>query len=255
MSRVLGDQLDLADVHHLGDHLQVVRVGGAPQHLQPLLAEPLEAVRRAARLERAAAQDLRAGALDGRGGGHHLLVGLRRARAGHDDHLVAADPHVVDRDDGVLGLEGAAGALVRLGDAQHLVHAVEDARSAPGSTLCAPTTPSTVRVAPDERCTSMPSSMSRAMTASICASVARSFITTTMTSFSAPVRSAPVALTGPAAGSCAGRLRTLRLALGAPRFVDDALEDPHHRFRRQRARQLGRRLPARCASTCASRSG
>ena len=126
MSRVLADQLDLADVHHLGDQLQVVRVGGAAQHLQALLAEALEAVGRAARLEGAAAQDLRAGALHRRGAGHHLLVGLGRARTGHDDHFVAAYPHVVDRDDRVLGLEGPAGALVGLGDAQHLVHAVED---------------------------------------------------------------------------------------------------------------------------------
>ena len=37
-----------------------------------------------------------------------------------------------------------------------------------------------VRVAPDDRCTSIPSSMSRAITASICPSLARSFITTTM---------------------------------------------------------------------------
>ena len=38
-------------------------IGGVAQQLQPFLAEPLEAVRRAARLERAAAEDLRAGAL------------------------------------------------------------------------------------------------------------------------------------------------------------------------------------------------
>src|SRR5205823_5223925 len=90
------------------------------------LAEPLERVRRAARLERAAAQDLRARALDRRGARVDLLLGLRGAWTGHDDHLVPAYPHIVDRDDGVLRLEGAAGALVRLADAQHLVHAVED---------------------------------------------------------------------------------------------------------------------------------
>src|SRR6266850_1189196 len=124
---VLRDQLDLADVHHLGDDLEVVRIGRAAQHAQPLLAETLEGVRRAARLERAAAQDLRPRPLDGRGNGVHLLIRLRRAGAGHDDHLVAPYSHVVDVDKGVLGLEGAARALVRLRDAEHLVDAVEDA--------------------------------------------------------------------------------------------------------------------------------
>src|SRR5688572_148574 len=41
---VVGDQLDLAAVHHLRDQLQVVGVGRAPQHLQSRLAQPLEAV-------------------------------------------------------------------------------------------------------------------------------------------------------------------------------------------------------------------
>ena len=55
----------------------------------------------------------------------HLLFGLGRARSGHHDDLVAADAHVADGEDGVFGLEGAAGELVRLGDAQHFVHAVQ----------------------------------------------------------------------------------------------------------------------------------
>src|SRR4051812_26958105 len=97
------------------------------------------------------------------------------------------------------------------------------------STLCAPTTPSTVRVAPDDRWTSIPNSMRRAMTESICASEARSFMTTTMTLLSD------------------SRIRHVsaiaRHPLGASRFIDDALEDPHDRFGRQRARQRRRRRP------------
>ena len=50
-----------------------------------------------------------------------------------------------------------------------------------GSTLCAPTTPRTDRFTPVERCTSMPCSTRLATTFSICASVARSSMTTTMT--------------------------------------------------------------------------
>ena len=55
-----------------------------------------------------------------------LLLRFRRARTGHDDHLVTADPDIVYCDDRVLRFEGAARAFVRLGDAQHLVNAVED---------------------------------------------------------------------------------------------------------------------------------
>ena len=127
MSEYLADQLDLADVHDLGDELQVVRIGCAPEHLKPLLAQALEAVRRAARLEGASAQNLGAGALDGRRACHDLLFGFRRARPGHDDHLVTAYPHVVEDDHGVFRLVGAARALVGLADPQHFVHAVEDA--------------------------------------------------------------------------------------------------------------------------------
>ena len=95
------------------------------QQPQPFFAEALEAVRRAARLEGAAAEDLRAGPPHRRRGGADLLLALRRARAGHDDHFVAADPDVADGDDRAVRLERAAGQLVRLGDPQHFVDAVE----------------------------------------------------------------------------------------------------------------------------------
>src|SRR5258705_47762 len=83
-----------------------------------------------------------------------------------------------------------------------------------GSILCAPTTPRTVRVTPDDRWTSMPSSIRRAMTASICASEARSFMTTTM----------PLLSNG-RTEVFAGRAR---FASGPPRFIDDAFKDPDH---------------------------
>src|SRR5688572_16063090 len=104
------------------------------------------------------------------------------------------------------------------------------------STLCAPTTPSTVRVAPEDRCTSMPSSISLAMTESICASVARSFMTTTMAVLRGTPQGAPyVALPQFIP------LRA-RLALGATRFIDDAFENPDDRFGGERTSQLRRRL-------------
>ena len=59
---VLGDQLDVARVHDLGDDGQARGLARASaSSLQPLLPEPLERVRGGARLERAAAQDRRAG--------------------------------------------------------------------------------------------------------------------------------------------------------------------------------------------------
>ena len=77
-------------------------VGRRAQHPQALFAEPLKAVRRAARLERPAAENLRAGLLDRGGRREHLLLGLRRAGPGHHDDLVSANPHIVDHDDRAL---------------------------------------------------------------------------------------------------------------------------------------------------------
>src|SRR5262245_61560231 len=122
---VLVDHLDLTEIHHLGDQLHALGGGRVAEQAQPLLAEPLEAVRRAPRLERATAEALGAGAPHRRGGRAHLLLVLGRARAGHDDHLVAADADVADGDHGVVRLEGPARQLVRRRDAQHLVDTLE----------------------------------------------------------------------------------------------------------------------------------
>jgi hypothetical protein len=186
MSAVAADQLDLADVHHLGDELQVVRVGRAPQHLQPLLAEPLEAVGRAARLERAAAQDLGTGALDRRRRGRVTCSSVSAEQG--PAITITSSPPIRTSSTVTTVSSGRNVRLARLyGSVIRSTSCTRrGGRSAPDRLCVRPTTPSTVRVAPDERCTSMPSSMRRAMTAStasICASVARSFITTTMTRY------------------------------------------------------------------------
>src|SRR5688572_15161698 len=110
------------------------------------------------------------------------------------------------------------------------------------STLPAPTTPRTVRVAPDDRCTSIPHSINRAMTMSTCASVARSSITTIMTSSPLPVLRAFCIRS-----FTEGRSRAVAAhaggPLGPPRFVDDTLENPDDRLGRQGACQLAGRLP------------
>ena len=125
MSEYSDHHLQLADVHDLGHELQVVAVGSAAEHAQPLLAQPLEAVRRTSRLEGAAAQHLGAGPLHRRGRGLDLLFVLRRAGTRHDDHFVTANPHVADGDHAVLRLERPAGELVRLGDADDLLDSFE----------------------------------------------------------------------------------------------------------------------------------
>src|SRR4030095_10233934 len=96
-----------------------------------------------------------------------------------------------------------------------------------GSILWAPTTPSTVRVTPDDRWTSIPSSIRRWMTESICASVARSFITTTMTLLSD--RRTEVFTGG------------TRFAFGSPCLVNDAFEDADDGVGGQRSGELLRR--------------
>src|SRR5262249_23763779 len=57
--------------------------------------------------------------------GLHLLTTFDHARAGHHDHLLAADRHVSDLDLCPLGFEGARGQFIRRADAYHLVDAFE----------------------------------------------------------------------------------------------------------------------------------
>src|SRR5207244_3961619 len=102
------DQLDLADVHHLGDELHVFGVRCVAKEPQPFLAEPLEAVRRAARLERAAAENLRSGAARRRRRRPHLFFVFSRARPGRAGHVVAAVATLADRYDRAPGPAGPA---------------------------------------------------------------------------------------------------------------------------------------------------
>ncbi len=87
-----------------------------------------------------------------------------------------------------------------------------------------PTAPSTVRSAPVDRCTSNPICVNCAITCCTCSSVARSCITTTMSS---PL---PLACT-----FVAGVL-DLGFPFEPPRLVDDALEQPLDRGVVQRTR-------------------
>jgi hypothetical protein len=68
-------------VHDLGDDGHARLLFSLEQKLDTFGSEALEVVRRCARLERAAAQDRRAGRLDALGDPEDLLGRLNRARA------------------------------------------------------------------------------------------------------------------------------------------------------------------------------
>ena len=106
MSAYLHDERNLPRIHHLGDDRHVVLVADLAQDLQAFLAEPLEAVRAGPRLERAAAQDVRAGLLDLAGDVVENLAALDRARPGDHRQIAAADlDALADDDDGVAVAE------------------------------------------------------------------------------------------------------------------------------------------------------
>ena len=85
------------------------------QQLQTLSLQALEGVRGRARLPRAAAENGRAVRLNVLGDVDDLLLALDRARACHDDELLAADGNARgDLDDRVVRMELAVCQLERL---------------------------------------------------------------------------------------------------------------------------------------------
>ena len=87
---------------------------------RPSTPEPLEGVRRGARLVGAAAQHVRAGGLDDVGGLEQLVARLDGARAGDQGEVVAADLRAADVEDRRLAVLLLAGELVRLEDRDDL---------------------------------------------------------------------------------------------------------------------------------------
>src|SRR5947207_1165184 len=118
--------LDLRSVHHFADGEEAEFVGGFAHDLEARFTQALKGVRRSARLEGAAAQDLRAGLGDACGNGMDLLAGFDRTGAGGDDHFRAADANTpAEIDDGTFGLKLAAGKFERLSNTHDLAHPVE----------------------------------------------------------------------------------------------------------------------------------
>src|SRR6185312_9398995 len=110
--------LDLRDLHDLGDDEQAVFIGSLAHDLQPFNAHALEAVRRAARLERTAAKELRTGSGALFCAEANLVAAFDRAWAGHDDDLFATDDDTIrELDARAFRAEAAAGELVGRRDA------------------------------------------------------------------------------------------------------------------------------------------
>ena len=121
------EQRQMLHAHDLGHNRQA---GGRARRFEQLDAgglEPLKIVGRGAGLERAAAQDVRAGGLDRLRDRDDLLLRLHGARPRNHDEVATADLHVADLNDGVLRVELAVAALEGLA---HALDAVDDAEAA-----------------------------------------------------------------------------------------------------------------------------
>ena len=121
--RVLQDRLDVPRIHQLRHHRQPCLVARRTQDLQPLVAEPLERVRRCPRLERAAPQHRCARLRDHARRLERLLTVLDRARPRDQPEPRVAEPSPVDLDHGRVGRDLPRDQLVRLQDRQHLLDA------------------------------------------------------------------------------------------------------------------------------------
>ena len=119
------DEVDLAGVHDLGDDRHAEPLAGRLEDLEAVLAEPLEAVGAGPRLEGAAAEDVGAGVADRLGDLDQDRLALDGARAGDHGQVAAADLDPLDLEDRVVGVELAAGELVRLEDRHDLLDAVD----------------------------------------------------------------------------------------------------------------------------------
>ena len=133
---VLGDGLHLAGLHHLGDHRQTGPLACLGQEPQPVEAQALERVGARARLERAAAQHVRAGSGDRVGGLEELLPRLDGAWPGHDCERAIPDPDAAHFHHGVLRMERSRGQLERAVGPGHGRHARQ--RGKPGTQAVQP---------------------------------------------------------------------------------------------------------------------
>src|SRR5271168_1736334 len=122
---IFRDQFHVAVAHHFRDNSKPRRFFRFLQQLQSFFFHPLEVVRRSTRLERAAAQQFRAGLGHAFGALHNLLLGFHRTRPGNHHKIVAAKfraRHSIDLDTRFPGAEFLAHEFVRRGNAHHFFH-------------------------------------------------------------------------------------------------------------------------------------
>ena len=117
-ARVAAHQVHVVLRHDLRDHGEAVALGRGGEDLQALLSQALERVRRRARLEGAAAEELQPEARDQRGAGLHLLLGLHGAGSGDHGERTGADRDAAYLDARGIGMKLAGGQLVRLQHAE-----------------------------------------------------------------------------------------------------------------------------------------
>ena len=114
---------NLPRVHDLGDHRHAELLAGRPQDLEPVAAQPLEAVRAGARLERPAAQDVGARIAHPGGDLEEHRLALDRTRTGDHRQVAAADLDSLDVEHRALRVKLPAGELERLQDRHDLLDA------------------------------------------------------------------------------------------------------------------------------------
>ena len=118
---VLGDEVNVAVSHHLGDDGEAGGFLGFLEELETFLFESLKIVGRGARLEGAAAEEFRARFGHRIGGAHDLFLAFDRTRAGNDDKFVAADFRAVHADARFALTKFLGNEFVGSGDADDVV--------------------------------------------------------------------------------------------------------------------------------------
>ena len=119
---MLGDERHVFRRERLGDDGHAGALPHLAEYFQSLLAQPLEAVGRGARLVGAAAHDLDAHAGQPVGDLQGLRAALHRAGAGHERQIAPADGGVAHADHRVVGMRRARCEAVGRLQRQDLVH-------------------------------------------------------------------------------------------------------------------------------------
>src|SRR4029450_4845203 len=122
---ILEEHRNLRMIHDLRDHIHSLAARRRVQQLETLLAHPLEAMGRSARLEGPAAHDLDARLPHRFRCGLDLLLTFDRARTGHDNDIIAPDSDPAHVHDGPFLSEGAARQLVRLSDPYDFLYPIQ----------------------------------------------------------------------------------------------------------------------------------